>query len=63
MSIDDDTPIREYVKRNCPYDAMTQPKEYHNWYYSNVYKSKQSEYYRKKREQDKIFKRSNDIDE
>ncbi len=62
-NFDDDTPIREYIKRDCPFNSNTQAKEYHKWYYTNVYRSKQSEYYRKKREQDRIFKQSNIIDE
>ena len=60
---DDDKPIRSYIRRDCPFNPSTHPNEYQKWYYLNVYKDKQSEYYRKKREQDKIFKRSNDIDE
>jgi hypothetical protein len=50
-NFDDDKPIREYVKRDCSFSPKTQPKEYHKWYYTNVYHTKQSEYYRKKREE------------
>ena len=53
---DDDKPIRSYIRRDCPFNPSTHPNEYQEWYYQNVYKDRQSEYYRKKREQDKIFK-------
>lgn len=53
---DDDKPIRPYIRRVCPFNPSTQPNEYQKWYYNNVYKSKQSEYYRKKREEAKKSK-------
>ncbi len=55
-------PIREYIKNKCPFDPKTQPKEYHNWYYNNIYKLRQSDYYNKKTQNKKNQKKEINID-
>ena len=45
-----DVPIRSYTHRDNPYNYKTQKNEYALWYYKNINKHKQSQYYAKKRQ-------------